>query len=112
MWNGKQVQFHCSVNMKFSQWLNREDCAPDTLEYIAEQLQVRPKDVWVLLLEDDLPQKKEPENFPDFDLTEILGSSEKQHIRFKISEWLLSSYHFLTMQDTKNREIYVYREGV
>jgi len=98
--------------MKFSQWLNREDCAPDTLEYIAEQLQVRPKDVWVLLLEDDLPQKKEPENFPDFDLTEILGSSEKQHIRFKISEWLLSSYHFLTMQDTKNREIYVYREGV
>lgn len=110
MWNGKQVCFHCSVNMKFSEWLKREDCTPEALENIAAQLDVRPRDVWVLLLKDELPQKKQHTSFPDFDLTEPLESTEKQHIRFKIAEWLLQNYHFLTMQDTG--EIYVYDEGV
>jgi len=110
MWNGKQIQFHCSVNMKFSGWLKREGCTPEAQEEIARALEVRPKDVWALMLEDDLPQKKGLTDFPDFDLTEPLESSEKQHIRFKIAEWLLENYNFLTMTDTS--EIYVYDEGV
>lgn len=110
MWNGQKVCFHCSVNMKFSDWRKREDCTPDALEKIANELEVRPRDVWVLLLKDELPQKQQMGTFPDFDLTEPLESSEKQHIRFKVAEWLLQNYHFLTIQDTQ--ELYVYNEGV
>jgi len=110
MWNGKQIQFHCSVNMKFTGWLKREGCTPEAQEEIAHLLDVRPRDIWVLMLKDELPQKKPLTTFPDFDLTEPLESTEKQHIRFKIAEWLLQNYHFLTMQDTN--EIFVYNEGV
>lgn len=110
MWNGKQIQFHCSVNNKFTGWLKREGCSPEAQTEIAKLLEVRPKDIWTVLLEADLPQQKELTQFPNFDLTESLKPTEKQHIRFKIAEWLLENYNFLTMTDTS--EIYVYAEGV
>lgn len=110
MWNGKQMQFHCSVNNKFTGWLKREGCTPEAQTEIARALDVRPRDIWVLMLEDPIPQKKELTPFPDFDLTETLKPTEKQHIRYKVSEWLNHNYHFLTMTDTE--EIYVYDEGV
>lgn len=96
--------------MKFSSWFKREECTPEVLEKVAGELQVRPRDIWTLLLKDPIPQKKQHESFPEFDLTEPLEPHEKQHIRFKVAEWLLSNHHFLTMMDTG--EIFVYDQGV
>ena len=63
MWNGKQIQFYCSVNNKFSGWLKREDCTPEAQEEIANLLEVRPRDIWALMLKDDLPQKQQHTTF-------------------------------------------------
>ena len=102
------IQFHCPANMKFSSWLKKEQL---DIPEVARALEVRPKDVLGLVINTETSQpSNSDELMPDFDLTEPLGSSEKQHIRFTVAEWLLKNYQFLTLKD--NDEIHVYKEGV
>jgi len=98
------------VNNKFSKEYRRGECGPAT---VAAELHVRPKDIWLLLVHDDVPQERQPTNCPEFDLSEPLDSHQKQHIRFTIAHWLMENYHFLTLKSLKGRDkIYVYEQGI
>ena len=102
------IQFHCSVNMKFSGWIKHEEF---DIPATAEQLDVRPKDILKLTINMETPSTAETATpMPEFDVTEPLKKSEKQHIRFTVAAWLMENYQFLTIKDTD--EIHVYQEGV
>ena len=110
LFDGKHVSFHCSVNNKFSREYIREDLDAAT---VAGELHVRVKDIWLLLVHDIVPQRSQPTNCPQFDVSEPLDSHQKQHIRFTIAHWLMENYHFLTLKSLKGKDkIYVYEQGV
>lgn len=110
MWDGKNVQFHCPTNNKFSDWYKREALSENVelLDEIATKLDVRPKDVWALLLEDDIPQKRPMTPAPEFDVEE--KGFDKQRARGVLCDWLIENYTFLTLVDSQ--EVLVYKEGV
>jgi len=111
VFNGRQIRFQCIPNDRWSEWYTppQIDEQPELQGEIAQALGVRPKDVWILLLNNPLPKARaQPPDFPDFNLDD--EKLDKQHVRFKVAQWLLGKYHFATMLDT--RETYVYNEGI
>lgn len=108
LFDGKLVSFHCVPNNVFSEWRKRADC--NSVE-IASELHVRPKDVFKILVNDNVPIKRPKTTvaFPIFDLSDE-KNIDKQHIRYEIAQWLLKEQHFITMRDTD--EIHIYNEGI
>ena len=111
VFNGHQIRFQCIPNDRWSDWYTSAqiDEHPELQYEIAQALAVRPEDIWTLLLDKPLPKAHAQPDFPDFDLDDD-KKLDKQHVRFKVAEWLLGTYHFATMLDT--RETYVYSEGI
>lgn len=110
MYDGKMVQFHCPTNNTFSDWFKRGEYEkPEVQNQTAQKLRVRGKDVWKLLISDNLPRDHEPLDFPEFDLTDI-DNDQKRHIRFQVARWLMQNHTFLTVSDTD--EIHIYQNGI
>lgn len=109
VFNGKETRFQCVINDKWSQWRPPEFAEqPEGLKVIAEELQVRPKDLWVLLLKDPTPREPTQKGFPEYDLED--PHLDKQQARYDVAQVLLNNYHFLTIQDSD--VIYVYQDGI
>lgn len=113
-WDGKNVQFHCPINNKFSDWYKREALSENVelLDEIATKLDVRPKDVYPLLLKDDIPRKRSMTSAPEFDLSEHLAGEDLEDCRDKVASWLMENYDFVTIRGRKRDVIYVYKDGV
>ena len=110
IFDGNLVQFHCVINNRFSDWCVRADI--DHVA-IAAQLHVRPKDVWKLRVSDGLPDAPPPSlEMPNFDVRDDPGKpfkpEEKQNIRYRVTQWLLGTYHFVTVRGKNQDEIYLY----
>lgn len=108
LFDGSQVAFQCIPNGVQSEWHDREEFEePEAIEKVAQQLHVKPKSIWLLLINDNVPKPKLPSTFPSFHFDEE-NPPDKAEIRFKVASWLMENHHFLSFPDTD--ELYLYND--
>jgi putative DNA primase/helicase len=112
LFDGSQVAFQCIPNGVQSEWHDREEFEePEAIEKVAQQLHVKPKSIWLLLINDNVPKPKLPSTFPSFCFDEK-NPPDKAEVRFKVANWLMQNHYFLSFPDVEELYLYAEAEGI